>query len=33
MIAGSSEEGYFVVRLRDAVVSALEGLPNAVAAP
>ncbi|MBI2679808.1 MAG: hypothetical protein HYX25_02230 [Candidatus Solibacter usitatus] len=33
MIAGSSEDGYFVVRLRDTVVSALEGLPEAVAAP
>ncbi len=33
MIAGSSEDGYFVVRLRDTVVSVLEGLPEAVAAP
>ncbi len=33
MIAGSSEDGFFVLRLRDAVVSALEGLPEVVAAP
>jgi hypothetical protein len=33
MIAGSGEDGYFVLRLRDGVVSALEGLPSAVAAP
>jgi hypothetical protein len=32
MIAGSCEDGYFVVRLRETLVSTLEGLPEAVAA-